>query len=70
MLKAQLRGGGGRRVGRGGVAGRAPVVRQQLREVALLERGQTLEDVLEVGGVPLISVQKVTVPIASNGGKG
>ena len=49
MLKAQLRSGGGRRVGRGDAGGGSPVVRQQLREVALLERGQTLEHVLEVG---------------------
>ena len=34
---------------RGGVVGRAPVMRQQLREIAVLERGQTLEHVLEVG---------------------
>lgn len=37
------------RVGRCGVAGGTPVVRQQLREIALLERRQTLEHVLQVG---------------------
>ncbi|QDL38652.1 aldehyde dehydrogenase family protein [Rhodoferax sediminis] len=50
VVKVVLRGEGGRRRGgRGGVLGRPPVVRQQLREVALLERGQALEHVLEVG---------------------
>ena len=60
MLRAALRGeefgrggglGGGRgnRRGDGDVGCPAPVVRQQLREVAVLERGQPLEHVLEVG---------------------
>ena len=32
-----------------GDGGRAPVVRQQLREVAMLERGQPFKNILEVG---------------------
>ena len=49
-VEVVLRGDGGERgVGRGGVVGRPPVVRQQLREVALLQRGQTLEYILEIG---------------------
>jgi hypothetical protein len=35
--------------GRDGAAGRAPVVGQELPEVALLDREQKLEDVLQVG---------------------
>ena len=52
MLLAQSGdvGGGGSAGGRDDLDGRAPVVRQQLRQVAILERGQTLEDVLEIVG--------------------
>lgn len=49
VLKMVLRDGGECRSWCRGVAGRAPVMRQQLREIALLECGQTLEHVLEVG---------------------
>ena len=49
-LKGVLRNAGGeRRRWRGGVVGGAPVMRQQLREVTVLERGQTLKYILEIG---------------------
>lgn len=47
VLKAVL-SGSERRRWRGGVAGGSPVMRQQLREIALLECGQTFEHVLQI----------------------
>ena len=52
MLRVGLRGRRcslGDRAGFDDGAGRSPVVRQQLCQIAILQRGQALEDVFEVG---------------------
>ena len=49
VVEAELRSYGFHAGRHGGVSRRFPVVRQQLSQVALLERGQAVEQVFQIG---------------------